>query len=102
MKAKTIKQVLEAILWMYENTLEWTQRAAWRNKKGAVVYGLNSDIHSACLLGAIILVKKEDVLGSSVSSYLNGLVNDTVASWNDRDGRTKQEVIALLKKAINS
>jgi hypothetical protein len=112
MKAKTPKQVLKAAEWIL-NHLDWCQGTNYRDKNGDVLMrGGNpkylNHVGSACLNGALLLVETTVPSGSDfmlrqraeelfeTANNIHGLV-----SFNDHPGRTKEEVLAAIRKAIN-
>lgn len=100
MRAKTVKETLKAMLWMYENTLEWTQKSTWRNILGEPVYNLGVDIHSACLYGNLSLVDTDAGINMKTQDALRSLTGHSLVLWNDSSLRSKKDVIDLLKKLI--
>lgn len=66
----------------------------------------NSSKTSFCLLGALDQVAESTLEKDAADTVIRKLVvsemgpNAGIVSWNDKEGRTKQEVLALLDKAI--
>ena len=105
-KAKTIKEFLKAMLWMYENTLEWTQGSKFKNKKSEIILDITKETpHSACLVGCACLVDIDydsdlrNNVYSKIRSHLN-LPFGGIPAWNDSNKTKKEDVIRLLKNLI--
>lgn len=96
-KAKNIKEVLIAAKWMLEN-VGWCQGLfSKRDDSGS--------IKAMCLVGAINRVQLTDagykkLLQEKSTTMLSKLLKQDVWIWNDTEGRTKEEVISLLDRAI--
>lgn len=86
-----------------------TPEGAW----GQGDFFLGSNGHTAkrseatcfCILGAAMIAGGHDQcdeLQGGVNKYLTGLIDygDPIWIWNDKKGRTQQEVLGLLDKAI--
>ena len=88
----------------------WCQGAAARDRKGRPVDFTSSEAYSFCALGAIERACGSHVkpgespeqeqrrrLRMAVEDSL-GLKGEGLASWNDRPGRTKEEVVLALER----
>jgi hypothetical protein len=97
MKAQTPKQVLQAVLWMYENSLDWIQ-GSFRT------YNDLGKIKGACLVSAVFLVEADSEFLFEAGDLLrrDAIIKYGVITWNDEPGRTKEHVISLLKRVIKS
>src|SRR5258708_23380462 len=99
---KRLKEVLTAVLWMYQNGLRWCQNYSWLDTNGYPLIGFPNRVCDACITGAICLVNVSSVLVQERAELhirrTGGL--DDIPSWNDSRGRTKADIIRLLKKAI--
>jgi hypothetical protein len=114
MKAKTGKQVLKAMLWMYENGLGWTQNFSYKDSKGS--YYMREDLFknglksgSACLSGCIGLTECEGTARVQACKLLNQALGlpthnmyNNFVGWNDCSNTTKEKVLEALRKAIKS
>ncbi len=103
MKAKTVKETLIAGRWILEN-LGWCQGYYYKDKDGHDASSLHpEEINCACALGALSMVEKEDqYLYTGAIKELEHLIGGTIANWNDHPGRTKEEVLNLFDRAIES
>lgn len=108
MKAKTPKQVLIAAEWILSH-VGWCQNAFYRNKKGKVIdiFPINTDnipkVASACLAGAIHLVEANGLSVIQARKLLDNVIgSDDTTGYNDTKGRTKEEVLATIRLAIES
>ena len=106
MKAKTGVEVLKAMEWLLTN-IGWCQHFSYRDKSGACMYipttnAQYKELGSMCLLGAMAVVDTEPRHAwAAVNLILD--VNEPdfhLAHFNDTPGRTKEQVIKLLHKAI--
>ena len=90
----------------------WTQLAYARRPDGTVVHSNHGDANCWCLSGAIDCAYKELELDdrSTLSSGAYRAVYDTIvqenhvdtiAEWNDRPGRTVEQVLAVLDRTIS-
>lgn len=100
-KAKTVDEVLTAVEWMLEN-VGWSQGRSYRDAHGMPLDSGGVDISkigSMCLVGAINLVEVENREILSRAARLLNTVNHGIVVFNDYPGRTKEEVIAGIRKA---
>ena len=110
MKATTVKEVLIAARWILQH-YGWVQGTFYLTTYGLRVPSIKAlepgdTLKACCLTGALRLVEVEDrIHGLFDRTY--DLVRQSaqearwgVSNWNDTPGRTKEEVIALLDKAI--
>src|ERR1700727_985283 len=103
-KAKTLKEVLVATQWILEH-MGWHQGCFYLDKNGNRTR--RAKAKSCCLGGALNFVKADKdarrmagyVLESMTSSHYP-LYMDNIAEWNDAKGRTKAQVLTLVKGAI--
>jgi hypothetical protein len=110
MKAKTVKEVLVAAKWLLQN-YDWNQAAWYITTDGL---RLNSpewfivarkqnrlQLKSCCISGAVQLVNTDkDTKEMALLSLQSAARTDNIINWNDWNGRTKEQVIKLLDKAI--
>lgn len=76
----------------------WCQHVYARNAAGVPVMYDNESACRFCILGAMEAAGKNlDELKRLRAHMINKYKSDP-ASWNDQPGRTKEEVIALLKE----
>ncbi|HEY5268185.1 MAG TPA: hypothetical protein VII94_03545 [Candidatus Saccharimonadales bacterium] len=103
MKAKTAKQVLQAMLWMYENTLGWTQGFSLtdKNNRPISIHDPGKLVANACLSGALQLVECDCCTHMSARQAIFIEIMEFIPTWNDYPGRKKSEVTKLLKKVIS-
>lgn len=73
---------------------KWTQGTLAEDAKGNRVSVLSPNASSFCLVGAVVRCydKTTDVVDRIARE-----VNDEVTNWNDADGRTFEEVKALVE-----
>lgn len=117
--AKTVKQVLIAIKYMYQNVLEHTKEAFYRDADGRAVTipwiereegnFVPKGAASACFVGALYTINADaetkDATRVAVEHHLNTTslpLHATIMAWNDVKGRTKAQVIDLLDQVILS
>jgi cation transport ATPase len=104
-KAKTGVEVLQAMEWIIDN-VGWCQGALFRDKGGQIIYGLTKDqytrIGSVCLTGAMRLVdaKEGTAIYDAIVLFKDANKNLGFVRFNDEPKRTKEQVIAALRKAI--
>lgn len=91
-QAKTAKEVLVAVHWIIKNH-GWVQRKASSTENGK---------HSFCLVGALNSVVTDPMVERDARKVLYAILgkDDSIICWNDRPGRTKNQVLGLLRKAI--
>jgi hypothetical protein len=106
MKATNKKQVLLATRWIITN-IGWCQGMAWKDKKGHIIFGKETILNgkatlgACCLSGAIGLVECEKTTMFGALNTIEKAIDQThVTTWNDKKGRTKEQVLALLDKLI--
>jgi hypothetical protein len=95
-KAKTTKQVLIAAKWILNNI-------GWRQGSFEKYDAVSSSPVAFCLVGAIQVVNADGVVRGSTKRLLTSMLGNGLyhlPSWNDTAYRTKEEVLALLDKAI--
>jgi hypothetical protein len=95
MKAKTATEVLIAAKWMIEN-VGWIQGAYVRTDA-------DRKPNAFCLAGALQYVESEsNVIREHAYALISRQTPDgSYIKFNDSPKRTKQEVVALLDRAIN-
>lgn len=104
-KINPIKETLIAMYKMYQDGLEWHQGTFFRDKNGLVlsVNSTKENIHSACLLGCLSLVKLEDyMLHHNVCLKIKEEVKTDVATYNDFKTTCKNSVLNMLQKVIDN
>ena len=110
MQAKTIKEYLIATRYIIDN-YGWCQNSYFKFKNGAPFWSeMKIDPQTfggSCLEGAINLVEAVDDLRratiNTIEQALPLFVNTTLRTlphFNDAQGRTKEDVLALLDKLI--
>jgi hypothetical protein len=84
----------------------WCQEAYSRDINGVSCDRKSPDVNSFCIIGAIFKATDEGVIYDEeikVWNALNNIVGDyAISTWNDKEGRTHDEVMALLDKAIEN
>ena len=90
----------------------WCQETLAKDAKGRIVSERSRDACQWCSVGAILAAlpikewRKEQEIGfSTLAETMEGFLEKamgsvSVAHWNDRPGRTQQQVIAAFDKAI--
>ena len=61
--------------------------------------------HQFCMVGAVWAAAKTEVLNTAVKEASNHLIEITgpdITGWNDRPERTREEIIAALRKAADA
>lgn len=106
MKAKTTKEVLKAVEWLLTN-VGWCQGFNYRDTGGRSRYidEIDQDpkmLGSMCILGAFELVEANPRQIEVARKHFK-TVNyiNYVSDFNDDKKRTKEEVLAAVRKAIN-
>ena len=108
MQAKTVKEVMIAARWIIDN-FGWCQGSFYKGKNGERVYRDmlhdKEQLGCCCLVGALRLVEADhDIYNQTVFNLCvqNKVVplGTNLTTWNDEPGRTKEQVIKLLDKAI--
>jgi len=114
MNTEIIKKAIELL-----ETKGWTQGAYARNAEGAPIYRMEPEACSFCLSGALSRAYMEmnenhdDEVDPFYEEFRNtriGIIDiirkkygaDQIITFNDDDGRTKEEVVGLLKEALNN
>lgn len=86
----------------------WTQRAATRDRKGDSIDFMSPKVTCFCAFGAILRAASEagatTLLSKQIDDRLGRVLTKrgydrSYINWNDDDGRTAAEVIALLREA---
>jgi hypothetical protein len=103
-KATTVKETLIAARWILDN-VGWCQGTLYKDKYGNHLSFANTITVSACAIGAVFAVDIDDTNNShdkALDLLLEMQLDDSVnlAMWNDKKGRTKQEVLKLFDRAI--
>lgn len=76
---------------------KWIQSAFARTKQGWGVSTRDKDAYCFCAVGAIYRAYYEDELCHEVVEKLEKVLNRYVPHWNDKPGRTWEEVYQVLK-----
>lgn len=102
--AKNATEVLIATKWILEN-IGWHQKPAYLDKNGMSISqpkAVAEGISSCCLIGACHLVEADEQgLNYEAQDWLCKLITPaSISEWNDRKGRTKEQVLSLLTCAI--
>lgn len=87
----------------------WTQGVMYEDKNGKMWTGnsLSKQVGAVCLIGGgdyASLSRKGSYGWPIVRDLLNAAIGDTsigLARWNDDKSRTKEEVLAVVRKAMN-
>jgi hypothetical protein len=103
-KATTVKEVLLATRWIIDN-VEWCQKVSYITNDGLptddVSVALDHGVQACCLAGASNLVDTDWDIGWPARDLIRSACGTKVISlWNDKPGRTKQEVLDLLDGII--
>lgn len=106
-QAKTSTQVLKAMYWILDN-VGWCQGLRYADNKGQSI--TRADIMTGrvkpaacCLIGARYLVVSTYEADNKAWARLKKRHGDySLVPFNDRPGRTKQEVLKLIQDEINS
>jgi hypothetical protein len=107
MKATTAKEGLIAAKWILEH-YGWCQKTYHMHRDGIhyVVNPISEPFYGSCLSGALKLVEYESdgVQNATYNQVYGAVVNRegarNIPEWNDRQGRTRKDVLALLDKLI--
>lgn len=118
--AKTGKEVLKAMLWLYENRLDHLKCwffAGKNDRSGRfqisffhmmdacngkhTTIDVANKLDSACLSGCLALIRTNDSTRKYARDLLIHEIGDSIPDWNDDPIRTKQDVIDLLRKLID-
>jgi hypothetical protein len=82
----------------------WCQEAYSRDKNGVSCDRKSPDVNSFCIIGSVFKVLDEGVTYDEeikVWKALNNVNGDyAISTWNDKEGRTHDEVMAFLDQAI--
>ena len=101
-QAKTVKEVLIATEYIL-NHLDWTQNAFFRDSVGRTTM-VQEDAKACCLSGALRLVDDEPYqnLKHKARNEIQAVIGDSysITTFNDKPGRTKEEVLEVVRKAI--
>lgn len=103
MKATTPKQVLIAIKWILQH-YDWCQNHFYSSNKGedasrfSILEGTET-LKCCCLDGAYSLVEADDDAANKAYALMRKATGGVVY-WNDVQGRTKKQVIAMLNRLI--
>jgi len=104
-QAKTGKDVIKAMIWLYENRLAWTPDCAYRDHSGTPIMYADDSVASASLYGCINLVNatkkaKHDAANMLYKTSCNW--NNSFTNWNDIHNHTKHDVVSFLTKAMRN
>jgi hypothetical protein len=83
----------------------WCQGSFWRrNGKPTNLYRGGVDVEAHCLKGALIgataLMSERKAMYDALHKVLGLGDEDDLANWQDDPARTKEEVLAVIKKAM--
>jgi len=101
MKATSIKEVLVAMLWLYQNRLELRKGFWWGDKNNHDTVSKEGAV-SACLNGCLVIVETSLSIRNKTWRALKEQLGSNPMVWNDRKTTTKQDVIKLLRKCIRN
>lgn len=82
----------------------WTQGAPARTARGRVVLAHDRTARCFCLVAALYWAA--DLIGADARQQnraymaLKRLIKGSLSGWNDEEGRTREEVLALIDRAI--
>lgn len=87
--------------------LGWNQGCYGYKKNGSQIYTQeelkdHDSIQSVCLLGAVKAVYDSDFEQQEATAKVSKAIGDYVGfifDWNDEPGRTKEEVVDILRRA---
>jgi hypothetical protein len=105
--AKTVKEVLVAMVWMFENKLGHCKKMFFADSNGERLYmsevGVGKVVPAcADIEGCLYLVDADFDIKMAVISLIENDMDCRTKQYNDMDCRTKQDVLQLLKNAIDS
>lgn len=98
-----VNQDLRALRAVFSDASKWTQDAYARDAKGRNVAAERANnAKSWCLHAAILRVTKYNMsrVYDCIVALLRLPVRTSLIAWNDAEGRTFQDVISLIDKAI--
>lgn len=118
MKAKSVKEVLIAAQWMFQNNFDWCQNSFFRDSKGKGIFFEEATenplrIKAACLTGCLKLVETKGItlfldtkyfLLDNLNSEVGVLPNykyTALSSYNDCYSTSKEDVMNLLQRCID-
>ena len=85
----------------------WTRKTIARDANGRFVTVLSREATSFCVVGGLMRAQSE--MGGFITRNLRRVLEIAadieyrdIADWNDEPGRTKEEVLAVYDKAIES
>lgn len=94
----------------------WTQGAYGRRPDGSTVAFVNREAYEGasclCIMGAACAVAGPSLLKDGVSTVIltsdihglvapvRSLISDPIPIWNDQEGRTQEQVLDLMDRAI--
>jgi hypothetical protein len=106
MKAQTVKEVLIATKYILEHT-GWCQGTYYLDRGGDLLdFNIRHDatkhnqIGACCLSGAAFLVETDQLTLQKAREAISNIANQSIVGFNDKPGRTKKQVLAMLDKAI--
>lgn len=92
------EQLLEAAEFFEKNPDKWTQNRFAEDKAGNKIGCLTPKAYRFCVWGYFYSKYRTRTLVTFVKPLIISEA-DTITSWNDKPGRTVEEVVALLNKA---
>lgn len=103
-KAKSVKELLTAAEWVLKN-VGWTKGYMALNKdNGVFIEDDYSNLGSVCLLGAfsVVDISHPELFSKAVAHFKQ--VNNiySISYFNDDKTRTKEQVLAAVRKAIKA
>jgi hypothetical protein len=83
----------------------WCQRAWARDEDGNPLQEESNPLACRWCLGGALALEGNDVSGDSACALLERLIRDrheadTIVGYNDRHGRTKEDVLQLIDQAL--
>jgi hypothetical protein len=95
----TKQEIAKEMLKLFDGKPErWTRGAFARAKDpGFIVSPLSDDATCWCLWGAVRRAADDAAVSEYMLDVIESTVDDGIAEWNDRPGRTFDDVQKLLK-----
>lgn len=99
-KPMTAIQVLKAARKLLSVKARWTQGESARTKDGLLAGVKDADASCWCAAGAIWHCSKTDPQAYRAMALLESACGDEIAAYNDRKGRTHEQILAWFDRAI--
>lgn len=102
----SVREILVKARELISDPARWTQGVAAKNARGEVTAAVDGDAVCWCSYGAIRNVvgwhDNRNNLIFRAECHLNHAADTSYISFNDRQGRTHAEVLAMFDKAIEA